>query len=76
MDLTTFGQGCPYFYSKSDNKLSVKDDTFLLYFGLIAFFDMTSDMQILTTFKVGFPGAILFMILKPMANITDSLEIR
>ena len=74
--LTTFGQGYPYYYSMFDDKLSVKDGTFLLYFGLIAFFDMTSDIRVLTTFKVGFPGAILFMILKPTANITDILEIR
>jgi hypothetical protein len=33
-------------------------------------------MQVLTIFKVGFPGATLFIILKPIANIMDILEIR
>ena len=80
--LTTFGQGCPYYYSKSDNKLSVKDDTFLSYLHdlwskrLKWRDERRSTVSVLTIFKVGFPGAILFMILKPMANIMDILEIR
>ena len=38
--------------------------------------EMKGGVSVLTIFKVGFPGAILFMILRPMANIMDILEIR
>ena len=52
----------------------------ILFYHIYMTYDQREEMKggvsVLTIFKVGFPGAILFMILKPMANIMDILEIR